>query len=92
MLHYTDLYYPYVHRESTFETRRTRELFRRLPPDEQKVFNMDVNRIDWPRYVRDVHLPGLRRYVIKDVVGAALFPQAPEEPEGNEANRQVDED
>jgi fatty acyl-CoA reductase len=92
VLHYTDLYYPYTSRECAFETRRTRALFQALPPEEQKVFNMDVKRIDWPSYVRDIHVPGLRRYVIKDVDGAAFFPQAPEEPEGDlAANRQIEE-
>ena len=54
---------------------------------------MDVSRIDWPTYVKDIHVPGLRRYVVKDADGAVLFPQAPEEAEPDEAaNRQVEED
>ncbi|MBQ41683.1 MAG: hypothetical protein CME15_04415 [Gemmatimonadetes bacterium] len=92
VLHYTDLYAPYTIRQCAFETRRTRSLFKALPPEERKVFNMDVKRIDWPTYVRDVHVPGLRRYVIKDVDGAALFPQAGEESEEDlAANRQIEE-
>ena len=68
VLYYADLYHPYTHLHCAFETKRTRELYERLPADEQGTFSTDVTRIDWPTYVSDVHIPGLRRHVLKDAV------------------------
>ena len=29
------------------------------------VFNVDVRSIDWKHYYQEIHLPGLRRHVLK---------------------------
>lgn len=80
VLYYTDIYYPYTHLECRFETRRTRDLFEQLPADEQRIFSMDVRRIDWPQYIRDIHVPGLRRHVLRDDPGGEVLVRgAPEE-------------
>lgn len=80
VLYYTDLFSPYTHLESRFQTTRGRDLFESLPPEERAVFDMDVTRIDWPEYYARIHLPGLRRHVLKEEVDAdPLLQQAPEE-------------
>ena len=65
-LYFTDIYHPYTQLRCTFKTQRTRALFESLPDGEKGTFNMDVNRINWVRYIRDIHLPGLRRNVLRD--------------------------
>lgn len=80
VLYYTDIYYPYTHLECRFETRRTRDLYEQLPAEEQRVFSLDVRRIDWPQYIRHIHVPGLRRHVLRDDPGVEVLVRgAPEE-------------
>ena len=40
-----------------------------LSPQEQDLFNMDVNSIDWAWYYPKIHLPGLRKHVLKEEGG-----------------------
>ena len=68
VLYYADIYHPYTHLQCAFETKRTRELYEKMPTAEQQTFNTDVTRIDWPTYMTAVHIPGLRRHVLKDEV------------------------
>ena len=80
LLYYADIYHPYTHLRCTFETAQARSLHASLPKSEQQTFNMDVDRIDWDRYIGDIHLPGLRRHVLKDQSDAGeIFREAPEE-------------
>ena len=81
VLYYVDLYHPYTHLDCRFETARTRALYESLPPEERATFDMDVTGIDWPAYVADIHLPGLRRHVLgEESAPEAGLPEAPGEP------------
>ena len=85
VLYYVSIYHPYTHLDCRFETGRTRALYEALPAAERLTFDMDVTRIDWPRYVADIHLPGLRRHVLRDATAPeAVLPEAPEEPTAEE--------
>ncbi|MBT3602708.1 MAG: hypothetical protein HN521_06530, partial [Candidatus Latescibacteria bacterium] len=33
--------------------------------EDREIFNCDVSRIDWPTYIQDIHIPGLKRHVLK---------------------------
>ena len=85
VLYYVEIYHPYTHLDCRFETSRTRALYESLPPDERATFDMDVTAIDWPEYVAEIHLPGLRRHVLREesAVEAAL-PEPPGEPGAEE--------
>ncbi|MFH1567560.1 MAG: AMP-binding protein [Gemmatimonadota bacterium] len=93
VLYYTDIYYPYTHLECRFETRRTRALYESLPDDEQRVFNIDVRRLDWRQYLREIHVPGLRRHVLRDdPTGEVLLRGAPDEMGAAEERWQAEEE
>ena len=80
VLYYTDLFSPYTHLDCRFQTTRTRELFESLPAEEQALFDMDVTQIDWADYYARIHLPGLRRHVLREEAeGEAILNQTPEE-------------
>ena len=64
VLYYTELFGPYTRLRCRYQLDRTRELHASLPEDERKLFNMDVERIDWQRYFQEIHVPGLRRHVL----------------------------
>jgi fatty acyl-CoA reductase len=36
-----------------------------MSEDEKREFGFDVKGIDWKDYITNVHIPGLRRYVMK---------------------------
>jgi alcohol-forming fatty acyl-CoA reductase len=58
-LGYVELYGAYSETEAHFRVDRLLLLWERLSPDEQARFCFDPGVIDWPHYVRDVHLPSI---------------------------------
>lgn len=36
-----------------------------MSEEEKKEFGFDVKSIDWKEYITNVHIPGLRRHVMK---------------------------
>ena len=74
LLYLADLYAPYTHLRYTFETRRFRALAAGLEPGDRARFPCEATEIAWRDYVQDVHLPGLKHFVlrIEDVPGAGL--------------------
>ena len=65
MLYYASIYSPYTSLECTFETDRTVALHESLDPEDRLQFNGDVSRIQWKTYFQDIHIPGLKRHVLK---------------------------
>lgn len=65
MLYYAAIYSPYTSLECTFETDRTVRLHERLDPEDRLLFNGDVSRIHWKTYFQEIHIPGLKRHVLK---------------------------
>ncbi|MFA6107946.1 MAG: SDR family oxidoreductase [Candidatus Latescibacterota bacterium] len=85
VLYFTELFTPYTTLNCRFEATRVLALYASLPPDEQRRFNMDVRRIDWRTYYQRVHLPGLRRHVLKEGgQDESLLLESPEEPGAEE--------
>ena len=62
----TRLYADYCGLHCQFETDKTRQLFRSLPSQDQHEFFFDPTAIDWPTYVREIQLPGVRRHVLEN--------------------------
>ena len=92
VLYYADIYHPYTHLECSFATDRARALHASLPESERRVFNMDVERIDWERYIGGVHLPGLRRHVLGDAGEEEIFREPPAEAGSEEERWQQEEE
>lgn len=36
-----------------------------MSEEEKRTFGFDVGKIDWRDYISNVHIPGLRRHVMK---------------------------
>ncbi|HEX9604940.1 MAG TPA: AMP-binding protein [Myxococcales bacterium] len=59
-----DLYLPFVAGERfVFQSTHTRELWRRLTPQDREKLPWDPEKIDWRRYWLDVHVQGLEEWV-----------------------------
>lgn len=65
LLYLADLYETYINTACLFDTTNTQRLLDDLDDDERAALDFDVRRIDWRRYLQEVHLPGLRRHVLR---------------------------
>ena len=65
LLHYVQIYGPYVRLSFKFEIGKTEALYESLSPTDQQQFNFDMSRIDWRRYLQEVHIPGIKRHFLK---------------------------
>lgn len=65
LLHYIRIYAPYTRTNFEFETKKTQTLFDSLDSIEQKQFGFDVLQIQWNRYFQEIHIPGIKRHVLK---------------------------
>lgn len=65
LLHYIRIYAPYTRTNFEFETEKTQALYTALSPTEQQRFNFDVSKIHWKRYFQEIHIPGIKRHVLK---------------------------
>ncbi len=64
-LHYIRIYAPYTRTNFEFETKKMQALYEQLSPEEQKLFDFDVSQIHWKQYFQDIHIPGIKRHVLK---------------------------
>jgi len=62
----TEIYSPYMHHDCRFGTENTRRLYEAMGPEDRKRFNFDVGRIEWQEYIQDIHIPALKRHVMKE--------------------------
>lgn len=65
LYYYGEIYEPYLNIDCRFDVDRTMELFGSLDEDERKAFPFDVTRLNWRHYVQNVHIPGIKRYILK---------------------------
>ena len=65
LLHYIRIYAPYTRTNFEFETQKMQGLYAALSPTEQQQFNFDVSQIHWKQYFQEIHIPGIKRHVLK---------------------------
>ena len=61
----TDIYTSYILLDCVFQNDNMNRLFDSMDAEDREIFNCDVSRINWPVYVKDIHIPGLQRHVLK---------------------------
>ncbi len=72
LIHLLAVYRPYLSHGASYDDAQTRQLWSRLSAADQATFPFDVEAIDWPSYVADVHVPGLVRFALKAETGAPV--------------------
>ncbi len=70
VLYFVDLFSPYTTLDCRFQMTQMLKLYESLPAEEREIFNVDVREIDWQQYYQHIHLPGLRRHILKNEGGA----------------------
>ena len=48
-----------------FDNSNTRQLHEDLSREEKQLFGFNFNDIDWETYIKRIHIPGLRKHVLK---------------------------
>ena len=64
LAYYARIYGPYAETECQYLTHHTQQVWDTLTDGERQKFNFDMVRMDWRHYIQDVHIPGLRRFVL----------------------------
>lgn len=70
--YYVRIYGPYTSFPARFSTERCEALHAALHPGDRETFGFDPRAIDWDTYIRDVHLPGLVRNVLREPSSAPM--------------------
>ena len=65
VLSLSEIYGAYTNLNCEFSTENMVQLFLELNPLGQEIYNLDVGRISWPKYIQEIHIPGLKRHVLK---------------------------
>ncbi len=65
LYYYGEIYEPYLNLGSTFQVDRALELYYDLDKEDQVLFNFDVSRMNWRHYVQNIHIPGIKKYLLK---------------------------
>ncbi|KAJ7975954.1 Fatty acyl-CoA reductase [Quillaja saponaria] len=63
--HLANIYEPYTFYGGRFDNSNTQILMESMSEEEKREFGFDVRGIDWKDYITNVHIPGLRRHVMK---------------------------
>ncbi|KAL0867047.1 hypothetical protein Bca101_046165 [Brassica carinata] len=58
-------YQPYMFFQARFDDTNTRSLLQELSMEERKMFEFDGSGIDWEHYFINIHLPGLKRELLR---------------------------
>jgi fatty acyl-CoA reductase len=61
---YARLYGPYAEVRCQYLTHNLREVWDSLSPEEQAQFNFNMRSIDWANYIQEVHIGGIRRFLL----------------------------
>ena len=69
LLYLADIYQTYTNSNVIFETTNTEALLDGLHETDKTSLAFDVKDIDWRTYLQEVHLPGLRRHVLREELG-----------------------
>ncbi|CAN6302156.1 unnamed protein product [Urochloa humidicola] len=59
------IYQPYTFYGGRFDNANTEALLAAMSPAEKARFHFDVRSVDWTDYITNVHIPGLRKHVMK---------------------------
>ena len=65
LYYYGEIYEPYLNLNCRFGVENTLGLLDTMSSEEREVFNFDVTRLNWRHYVQNIHIPGVKKYILK---------------------------
>ena len=73
LYYYGEIYRPYLNLNCRFEVDNTLQLFNSLNGEEKERLNFDIEQLNWRHYIQNVHIPGVKKHVLK-LEGAGTLP------------------
>ncbi|KAI4332900.1 hypothetical protein L6164_017773 [Bauhinia variegata] len=64
-IHMGKAYEPYMFFKGRFDTGNTQELMEDMSNEEMRNFGFEVRSINWEQYFSSIHIPGLRKHILK---------------------------
>ena len=64
LAHWANIYSPYSDVFCRYQSGRMWEVLEGLSQDERERFDFDIRALDWRFYIQDVHIPGIRRFLL----------------------------
>ncbi|CAL5021989.1 unnamed protein product [Urochloa decumbens] len=65
MAHLCSIYGPYTFYGGRFDSANMEKLLAEMSAEERARFNFDLRSLDWMDYVINVHIPGLRKHIMR---------------------------
>ncbi|RPJ60337.1 MAG: hypothetical protein EHM23_10795 [Acidobacteria bacterium] len=65
LYYYGEIYEPYLNLYCRFQIDNSLRLLGRLDQSERESFDFDVTQLNWRHYVQNVHIPGVKKYILK---------------------------
>ncbi|MFB3903952.1 MAG: AMP-binding protein [Acidobacteriota bacterium] len=65
LYYYGEIYEPYLNLYCRFQIDNSLRLLERLDESEREIFDFDVRQLNWRHYVQNVHIPGVKKYILK---------------------------
>jgi long-chain acyl-CoA synthetase len=65
LYYYGEIYRPYLNLNCRFEIDNTLQLFNSLNGEEKELLNFDIEQLNWRHYIQNVHIPGVKKHVLK---------------------------
>ena len=93
LYYYGKIYGPYLTLDCCFKTNNTLNLFASLSKREKQDLNFDVSQINWRHYIQNIHIPGVKKYILKLEGGKSLEPNSgpsKQDPRGLTINQLLD--
>lgn len=72
LYYYGEIYQPYLNLDCRFQVDNTLRLFQSLCAEDRQRFNFEVSALNWRHYIQNVHIPGVKKYILK-VEGAGTL-------------------
>ncbi|KAI9104194.1 hypothetical protein K1719_023030 [Acacia pycnantha] len=64
-IHLAKIYEPYMFYKAWFDNGNTQRLYGEMSTEEMKNFGFDVQSINWEQYISNIHIPGVRKHLMK---------------------------
>jgi len=65
MEYFGRIYASYTFYKCRFSVSKIQAISEQLSPAEREKFPIDIQAIDWREYLSDIHIPGLKKFVLK---------------------------
>lgn len=72
MLQLARIYQPYTNIQCRFDNKNLLDLLGRMTQQDQLMFPVSLANLDWKHYLGQVHIPGLKKFVVNNRSGVSM--------------------